>query len=269
VTPWPDITRGELIGLGWALLVADREHEVWERARYIPGFRWSAVGLLDPEVDRALTTDDPPFGVILYSEGGQTEGESRQDGLFFEEIQLPVVIRHGTYEEHRGAAPGLPHGRLACWAASRQGGCVGWLTARHVADHPAMASVGRVVDRAPECLDAALVEIGAGGGGSRRPLATPAPGGRVRMDLANPVSTTILDVATNLGVQQSSRFPLRFTTTAAGLPGDSGSLIRGDPCWEPLGLYLGSFAGAGTSLRSGVGLALSQLEYHMFLEVYE
>lgn len=264
---WPNISPGEAVGLGWSLLVSDREEEVWERARHVPGFRWSAVGLLDPEVDRELGGEEPRFGVILYAEDDQAEQGGRQDDLAFEEIQLPVVVRYGTYEDHRSRPPSIGHGRLACWATSRRGLRRGWLTARHVADHPAMSSVGSVVDRAPECLDAALVDVGPAGGGAPRSLATPAVGGTVDLNLSTPCSGTILDVATNLGVRRSSRFPLRFSVNAAGNRGDSGSLIIGTPCGEPLGLYLGAFKSA-RGARSGVGLALIQIEYFMGLEVY-
>jgi hypothetical protein len=265
---WPDITPGEAVGLGWALLVSDREEEVWSRAREVPGFRWSAVGLLDPELDRELRGDEPPFGVILYAEDEQGEQGRRKESLVFEEIPLPVVVRPGGYTDQRSASPLLGHGRLACWATSRRGARSGWLTARHVADHPAMSAVGSVVDRAPECIDAAVVDVGVVGGGSVQALATPAPGGKVDVDLPIPLTATILDVATNLGVRRSSRFPMRFSVNAAGVAGDSGSLMRGLPCGEPLGLYLGSFAPVGVSTRSGIGLALTQIEYFMDLEVY-
>jgi hypothetical protein len=264
--PWPDISKGETVGLGWALLVADREEEVWERARDVPGFRWSAVGLLDPEVDQGLGGDDPRFGVILYTEDDRAELGQRE-GLAFEEIQLPVVLRAGNYEEHRASPPTIGHGRLACWATSRRGRRRGWLTARHVADHPAMSSVGPVVDRAPECLDAALVNVNPAGSGAVQSLATPAIGSAVDMDLSTPGRGQILDVATNLGMRRSSRFPLRFSVNLAGVAGDSGSLIIGAPCGEPMGLYLGAFT-AATGARSGIGLALTQIEYFMDLEVY-
>jgi hypothetical protein len=264
---WPDISPGEAVGLGWSLLVSDREEDVWARARDVPGFRWSAVGLLHPEVDRELGGDEPRFGVILYAEDDQAEQGGRREGLAFEEIQLPVVVRYGTYEEHRSRPPSIGHGRTACWATSRKGRRRGWLTARHVADHPAMSSAGSVVDRAPECLDAALVDLGSAGGGTAQSLAAPAVGGTVDLDLSTPHSATILDVATNLGVRRSSRFPLRFSVNVAGNPGDSGSLVVGTPCGEPLGLYLGAFTSA-TGARNGVGLALTQIEYFMELEVY-
>lgn len=259
----PDISEGEAIGLGWSLLVSDREEEVWERSRQVPGFRWSAVGLLHPEVDRWFDDYAPAFGVILYAEDEDTEQAEPQRGLAFDEIKLPVVVRHGRYSEQRA----IPHGRLACWSTSRNGLRSGWLTARHVADHAGMAAVGQVVDRAPECLDAALVNVGVAGAGAVQQLATPAVGSGVDIEFAALRSATILDVATNLGVQRSSRFPVRFSVNVAGVPGDSGSLIVGTPCGDPLGLYLGAFTSA-TGRQSGIGLALTQIEYFMDLEVY-
>lgn len=264
---WPDISDGERIGLGWALLVSDREEEVWAQARDVPGFRWSAVGLLNPEVDTGLGVDEPRFGVILYAEDDQPERVGRRENLVFDEIQLPVVVRHGTYEEHL-PPPYMGHGRLACWATSCSGARSGWLTARHVADHPAMSGIGSVVDRAPEYLDAALVAVEPAGGGTAQSLAMPCAEATIDIDLSHPSSATILDVATNLGVRHSSRFPLRFNFNAAGIPGDSGSLIIGTPCGEPMGIYLGAFTSSLTGGRSGIGLALTQLAYHMNLEVY-
>lgn len=261
---WPDISPAEQIGLGWSLLVSDRNDEIWERARYVPGFRWPAVGLLHPDVDHALSPDDPLFGVILYADERVQAGENRLPGMAFEDIELPVVVRHGHYQEH-GPAPLIPHGRLACWGSTRGGGFQGWVTARHVAEHPMMSAVGTVIDTAPECLDAALVDVIPAGGGVRQALATPANGGTVDLDFS-PIPATILDVATNLGIQSSSRFPLRFSVNVAGQPGDSGSLITAMPCGEPLGIYLGAFSSKGAA--SGIGLAFSQLAVLIGLEIY-
>jgi hypothetical protein len=266
LAPWPDITPGERIGLGWSLLVSDREEEVWERARGVPRFRWPAVGLLSPEVDLGISGDDLPFGVILYAEASPNEGEQRLPGLAFDDVELPVVVRYGHYQEH-GPVPLIPHGRLACRATTRNGRFQGWVTARHVAEHPLMATVGTVLDSAPECLDAALVDIGTSWGGVPQSLATPANGGTVELEFSAIQRATILDVATNLGVQYSSRFPLRFSFNAAGQHGDSGSLITAIPCGEPLGIYLGAFT-SRTGARTGVGLAFSQLAVLIDLEVY-
>lgn len=263
---WPDMTPAEQVGLGWSLLVSDREEEVWLRARGVPRFRWPAAGLVHPEADRGLGPGDPPFGVILYADAGEHQGEERLPGLAFDDVELPVVVRYGHYEEQ--APQPLGHGRLACWGTTRNGRFQGWVTARHVALHSGMAGVGTVLDTAPECLDAALVDVGLAGGGSPQALATPADGGTVDLEFATVVPATILDVATNLGVPDSSRFPLRFSVNVAGQPGDSGSLIIATPCGEPLGVYLGAFISATTGARTGVGLAFSQLAVLIELEVY-
>ncbi len=97
-------------------------------------------------------------------------------------------------------------------------------------------------------------------------LATPANGGTVDLEFSTTQLATILDVATNLGVQDSSRFPLRFSLNVAGQPGDSGSLITATPCGEPLGVYLGAFTSNGAT--NGVGLAFSQLAVLIGLEIY-
>jgi hypothetical protein len=262
---WPDITDAERIGLGWALLVSDREEELWERSRAVPGFRWSAVGLLDPEVDRELV-DGPPFGVILYAEDERGDEEGRAvDAMWFEEIALPVVVRTGRYEDHqfRGGSIG-GSGRAACWATSRGGTREGWLTAKHVAR---VLGPGVAVDYAPECIDAALVDLGGRGGGAPHDLALPAVGGMVDLHFARAIRGTILDVSTNLGVRRSRYFPLRFSVNAWGVPGDSGGLMIGQPCGEPMGLYLGAFTDA-SGARAGVGLALVQVKDFIDLEVY-
>jgi hypothetical protein len=263
--PWPGITPPEQIGLGWSLLVSDREEEVWARGREVPRFRWPAVGLLSPEVDRSLSPQDPPFGVVLSAEVGADNGQDRLPGLAFDDIELPVVVRYGHYEEH---GPPLPHGRLACWGSTRNGQLRGWVTARHVAEHQMMAGVGTVLDSAPECLDAALVDVSPAGGGAPQPLAAPAIGSSVDLDLTIPRRATVLDVATNFGIQHSSRFPLRFSVDRAGQFGESGSHITAISSGAPLGIYLGAFTDRQTGASNGVGLAFTQLAVLIGLEVY-
>ena len=112
--------------------------------------------------------------MILYANERVQSGEDRLPGMVFGDIELPVIIRHGHYQEH-GLGPQIPHGRLACWG-TRGGGFQGWVTARHVAEHPMMSTVGTVIDTAPECLDAALVGVAPTGGGVRQALA-PQPTG--------------------------------------------------------------------------------------------
>ncbi len=265
VATWPDISEAEEIGWGWSLLVSEREREIEWRAREVPGFRWSEVGILDPSVDPRLEQGDPRFGVILYTEDSLSEGGGRLEGLNMEWVELPVLVRNVRYEAQRAQPSSIGPGRVACWATSRDGAREGWLTARHVATHSAMG--GHIVDQGRACIDAALVDIGTSATGSPHGSVPPTPGARVKLDFGGPVSATVLGVGTNCGILRSSHFPLRFTFNQAGMPGDSGGLILADPCGEPMGIYLGSHE-LTSGGRAGVGQALTQLEYLMRLEAY-
>jgi hypothetical protein len=262
---WPDISEAERIGWGWSLLVSDREEGIEDRARAVPGFRWSEVGILDPSVDPRLEVDDPRFGVVLYAEDLMAEGGERLDGLVMDGIELPVLVRNVRFEAQRAVPSRSGPGRLACWATSRNGAREGWLTALHVANHSAFA--GSVVDRGRACIDVALVDVGRTGSGATRRSVPPTGGSAVELDLGTPTPATVIGVATNLGITRSSHFPLRFTLSVAGSPGDSGGLILADPCGEPMGIYLGANE-LRNGARGGVGQALTQLEYLMNLEAY-
>jgi hypothetical protein len=260
---WAEMSEAERIAMGWTLLVADREEALLEGAVGVPNFAWSAVGLLDSEVDRGLERSDPQFGVIFYVNDIESAPE-RLGSFEVEGVGLPVVQRPIAVEEHRAGVPAIPGGQLACWATSAGGMREGWLTARHVA-----AEGGhRVVDSGRECIDAALIDVGTYGGGSYTRAV--APGGMAQAEVhlsSGPRWTRVLDVATNFHVKPSSYFPLRFTTVDCGVEGDSGSLILAQPCGEPLGIYLGALTTI-EGRQAGVGLAITQLETLMNLEVF-
>jgi hypothetical protein len=258
---WPGISEAEAIGLGWTLLVEDRAAEVLERAPGIPGFRWAAAGLLDPEVDRELELRGQQFGIVFYVDDPQAEMRAL-DGIEIGGAYLPIALRPISYEEH-ASVPSLADGTIACWATSAEGTRRGWLTARHV------ALVGRypMADCGRECIDAALIDLGIGGGGAPVRATKPSVGAGVEIRGPHPARTTILDVAIELGISASSYFPLRFSTSAVGVSGDSGSLIVADPCGEPVGIYLGA-AELDSGQRAGIGLSIQQLERVMKLEAY-
>lgn len=214
VALWPDISDAEAIGWGWSLLVSDREEEIEARARAVPGFSWSEVGILDATADRRLEDGDPRFGVILYAEDTIAEGGERLESLYLEGIALPVVVRNVRYEAQRASPSSIGPGRLACWATSRGGAREGWLTARHVAEHSAMP--GRIVDRGRACIDAALVETGNQMTGTPHGSVPPTVGATVELDFGNCISATVLSIATNCGIARSSHFPLRFTLSRSG-----------------------------------------------------
>lgn len=258
---WPELSEAEAIGLGWTLLVEDHAREILERSPHVPGFRWAATGLLDPYVDRHLELRGQRLGVVFYVDDPQAERRAL-DGIEIEGVGLPVALRPVSYKEH-SSVPKLADGTIACWATSAEGAREGWLTARHVAlvgNYP-MADCGR------ECIDAALLDLGSDGGGTPVRATKPFFNAGVEIRSSQPVRTTILDVAIELGISASSYFPLRFSTAAVGVPGDSGSLIVADPCGEPIGIYLGA-AELDSGQRAGVGLAIKQLERVMKLEAY-
>jgi hypothetical protein len=258
---WPGISEAEAIGLGWTLLVEDRAAEILERSPQIPGFKWAAAGLLDPEVDRELKLLSQRFGIVFYVDDPQAEMRAL-DGIEVGGAYLPIALRPVSYEEH-ASVPKLSDGTIACWATSAGGTRQGWLTARHV------ALIGRypMADCGRECIDAALIDLGPGGGGTPVRATKPFVGAGIEIRSPNPATTTILDVAIELGISASSYFPLRFSTAAVGVPGDSGSLIVADPCGEPVGIYLGA-AELDSGQRAGVGLSIQQLERVMRLEAY-
>ncbi len=258
----PDLSEEEMISSGWSLLVSDHEQEIAARSRDVPCFTWSAAAILDPSVD---PVDEPRFGIVLYAEDPWSEGGRRLEGINVGDIELPVVVRKVRFEAHRASSSSIGPGRVACWSTSRHREREGWLTALHVAQHSAMP--GQMVDRGRACIDAALVDIGRPPTGTARRAVPPLDGRRVALDLGTPTPAKVIDVATNLGIGRSSHFPFRFTVNVAGVPGDSGGLIVAVPGGDPVGIYLGSHELA-SGARSGVGLAINQLEYLMNLEAY-
>jgi hypothetical protein len=264
--------------LGWTLLLADGGGDRRVDPSSISSFQYTAVGFVDRELDQ-LDQSYPPFGVILYAESeehpqpraGQLE-ELTVGGLTF-----PIVLRRVRYEQHRAALHRVPGGSAAYWAESRGGARAGWLTARHVADGVTFSqSQYTVVDRGSACIDAALVSDGNPqlGLSAVQAFQTITAGLTVSMACNAPASPTVLDVSSNIRISRSSRFPLRFSLSDSGQPGDSGSAIEETSTAQqlPLGIYLGSYIPdtgyPGHTGRAGIGLSISQLEQLMQLKVF-
>jgi hypothetical protein len=265
--------------LGWTLLIGDREEDIEYYAREVWAFRYTAIGFVDITVDAGVEGYEP-FGVILYADGGHADSEAtgRVGVLEFADIQFPIVVRRGIYVDHALPLPNVPGGTAAYWASSRQAQHHGWLTARHVAEGAIFQnSGGTIVDRASSCLDAALVDVGyhVGGLAPAPAYQALAPGLAISLAFAPPGSLSkVLDVSANLRISRSSRFPLRFSTSTSGVPGNSGSAIEEalTPTRSPLGIYLGAYTPDtpynGHVGSAGVGLSISQLEHLMRLEVF-
>jgi hypothetical protein len=272
------------IAEGWTLALCDRREQITAAAREVPFFSYSAVGLLDRETDQGLRQGDRLFGVILYAEGEQLlQGDGQRhepvailSGDERTQVTFPIVVRRGVFSSASSSKPassgqstsfvGGPNGTLACW--SRWHGTQhGWLTARHCA-----ASLGTVVAKASDCIDAALVDIGkpAPYPTKQWPVSSASPSAGLAVDLhiGTGVPTAVVNVSDTLGTKDS-KFPLRFSTRHHGSPGDSGSIITENS--RPFGLYLGKFwpVGAAKGDFRGYGLALSQLEKLVKMEVFQ
>lgn len=258
---WPEMPPGEEIGLGWTLLVSDRQEQLNEISAGIPGFQWSAAGILDPQVDRSLELEHQRFGVIFYVEGVNARSEQIAE-LTFDEVTLPVVQRPATFLEQRTPAPGVS-GQLACWVTTDQAD-EGWLTAKHVArTSPGLS----LVLAAGQCIDAAIVSDGQPGGGTPTNAVLPTVGMSVEIIGSHVWQAHILDVSSTLGSMRSSQFPLRFSFNVPGRPGDSGSMIRANPCDEPTGILTGAMR-LDNGDEVGIGLAIHQLEIQMRMEIF-
>ena len=88
---------------------------------------------------------------------------------------------------------------------------------------------------------------------------------------AGSLTGTVLDVSSDFGMFNDPKFPLRFSLSQAGAPGNSGAYVTEASSGDPLGVYLGAFLPANAQPgppASGYGLAIYQLESMMKLEVY-
>jgi len=255
--------------LAWTVAISARQDELAAAMSRTPGARYTAVGFLDRSRERQIPGTFPGFGVIVYTDDtGDTAAApaGRLEPITADDVPFTVVTRPGLFSAESTVGH-RPAGQVACWATSRRGARQGWLTARHCA-----SALGRVVDSAPDCTDAALVSTGKARAGTvRSAFAGLAAGLTVDMHLGSQARVaTVLDVSTDFGMLKSGKFPLRFSTDQAGKPGDSGSLLTEKASADPLGIYLGSFVPAAnpTGPKAGVGLSIYQLEQMMDLEVY-
>ncbi|MGP8002022.1 MAG: hypothetical protein ACLPKI_32590 [Streptosporangiaceae bacterium] len=264
------------ISVGWTAAASAADSDIRALAADVPFFSYAAIGFLDEDLDPSFQRSGfPPFGVILYGDAipGLVDEPLRVLRFRDADTILPVVVRRGTWQQHQSrqaTPPVVTGGQLACWATSRGGSTQGWLTARHAA--PAL---GTVVDTATECTDAALVSVGQAplvGNPPTSAYRSLAAGVNAEMHFsAGSLTGTVLDVSSDFGMFNDPKFPLRFSLSQAGAPGNSGAYVTEASSGDPLGVYLGAFLPANAQPgqpASGYGLAIYQLESMMKLEVY-
>lgn len=243
-------------------------------AKEVPGFRLATYGFFDPE------TEIDGFGVIAYVApsllgipGGQFHWVNVDDQTF------PVIVRPANWRLHAPTVhPSL--GTSTCWAKSRRvtlKNKPGILTAKHVVAHTTIGSSvsltsgkGRLLDLAPEGIDAALVQVPT----SHWPLS---PGTLScqkfvaqwsDVDMCSPTgrfSTKVTEVSSGRGSLDPS-IPLRIFLANHGQSGDSGALVM-DNAGRGIGLYMGEVT-TPANLQEGLCQHLGQVESSMAVDLF-
>lgn len=131
-------------------------------ARQIPGFFQFAVGFLNP------VTEDNAFGVIALVLSDEQPVKNFLDPILVKDRKFPIVVGPITVTERASPTAHPSHGTATCWAKSRVSTSSpqqGILAAKHVTGTRLQARVkfngggiGRLVDMAPEGIDAAVVD---------------------------------------------------------------------------------------------------------------
>ncbi|NKX56593.1 hypothetical protein [Arthrobacter mobilis] len=266
--------------VGWTIALSLAEDQFRSLARRLPFFDYAAVGFLNELVDPSFRYGEfPSIGIILYTNEQEAAEVPAVDALRpvrVRDAYFQVVVRRGRREPHhwpQAAPPLTANGQLACWATSRNGQVQGWLTAAHAA-----AGLGNVVDWATECTDAAMVDVGWAPPQALQAVTayTVSINTGAHLHLGQPpaplpVRAKVLDISSDFKMYKDPRFPVRFSLSAAGQPGNSGAFITEAVSGEPMGIYLGGFWPLGTPAALpalGYGLAIFQLEKMMDLQVF-
>jgi hypothetical protein len=245
--------------------------------RAVPGFRYLAIGFLDPEYE----TDD--FGVILFAAFALSDNRERRpdipSAICIGNRSFPIVTRR-IIEFAQGAPPNPLGGTGACFAISKAGSQPigpGILTAKHVVGDVLGASValscghtGSVGDVGPDGIDAAIVISPClkNKGHQMQPRQLIAPYTDVDFSGArSTVSTKVTAVTDTKGILNSSALPSRIFLAQPGVGGDSGALVAESRSGTPIGIYMGSYLDPA-NLTGGIAQHLYQATEIMDMEIF-
>lgn len=266
--------------LFWSLqLFIELSERSIEIAKQIPSFWQFAVGFFNPY------TEGDGFGVIALTMGDGENLEQLPQFINIGKNSFPFLVRNITIEEHTAPKQHLLNGTAGCWARSRinsSNSKLGVLTAKHVTGMRNGTTVnfsngnGRLIDVAPEGIDAALVkspelfsQV------SMKPLKAVrliAPWTSVEFTGAVTGSHSTLVTATTdqLGILNSPLFPVRVLLDKYGDQGDSGALVKvkKGTTNEAVGLYLGKFVDL-TGRSGGLAQHMEQIVEIMDMELYQ
>jgi hypothetical protein len=257
----------------WTAAVA-RLFEVQAPWKTVLGYRFAAFGFADPDFEADA------FGALIYARPGAYLGNEKLslegDGFVF-----PVFVRRVVERYH---APTIhpTNGTATCWAKSGRLPSTqnsGLLTAKHLLSDPRIGSLtsttagyGKVLDIAPDGIDAALLEAPhCPAPPTRLPLRVArnvVPWTDVQLDGAQSGSIpTKITAVTDTRGSLSPVLPARVFLAAHGLPGDSGALVK-DTIGVGVGIYVAEMVDmAGRT--EGVCQHLAQAKETMDLILYE
>lgn len=271
--------RGELLRvLHWAMrLFLELRSRAAQVARKIPGFCQFAVGFLNP------VTEKDAFGVIALVLSHERPAKQFIDLIEVNNRKFPIVVRSITLTEHASPTVHPSNGTATCWAKSRVSTPLpqeGILTAKHVTGTRLQArvkfnggGVGRLVDMAPEGIDAAVVDTPETFPRSpmrMRTIAAVAPWTDVEFTGAGSGGlhrTKVTAVTDILGILSSPLLPVRVVLANHGSPGDSGALVLEPKTSKAVGLYMAEFSDqAGRS--GGLAQHMEQVVQIMDMELY-
>jgi hypothetical protein len=248
-------------------------------AHRVAGFWQFAVGFLDP------VAEGNAFGVIALAQGDVTESTEAFTPIEIDKTLFQVVVRPITIAEHALPAMHPSNGTVACWAKSRantKNSKLGVLTAKHVAGTRIGSrlkfngAIGKVVDVAPDGIDAALVDPpDTFDKASKRLKAAVAVAPWIDVEFIGTASgahtTKVLSTTDQLGILNSPLFPVRILLADHGESGDSGALITetfGGSQQRAIGLYMGQFTDQAARI-GGLAQHMEQVVQIMDMELYQ
>jgi hypothetical protein len=251
-------------------------------ARQIPGLEMVTYGFADPEYE------EDAFGALVYTVPSVPELDDAvspesepQRTVQVGNLLFPVFVRLARWEFHQLPQVHPANGTGACWARSWKPGLrkrVGLLTAKHVVGQrilgnpvPLTKGLDRLLDVAPEGIDAALIQVPPG------QLPDHLHGFSAQTHIAQWIDvqvygresgvfqTKVIEVTPSRGSLHYT-IPLRVFLANPGQPGDSGSLVL-NANDEGVGIYIRSVTSLANQQVDGFCQHLKQAAETLSLEL--
>ena len=246
--------------------------------RSIPGLEMVTYGFADPAYE------DDTFAALVYTIPSVPELHDEAEINFTVKVgnlRFPVFIRPSRWEFHQLPTIHPGNGTGACWARTLKPGFrkkVGLLTAKHVVGQrilgnpvPLTNGIGKLLDVAPEGIDAALIQVPQAKLPSHLHPFTAQTHIAQWTDVqvygreSGVFQTKVIEVTPSRGSLHYT-IPLRIFLANPGKPGDSGSLVL-NANGEGVGIYMGSVTSLANDQVEGFCQHLKQAAETLALEL--